>query len=406
MTSEVQSYRVFRTDLHPEHELLLACARRDLAPGADDRVRHLLGMGLDWQHLMTLADRHGLRPLLYRHLNALAPQQVPRAVFADLWAGYESNAKRNTTMAGTLLNIVQLLAANRIPALAYKGPVLAASLYGDLALREFADLDVLLRKDDILPACRLMEAQGYVQQVSLTSTAEAALLRSGWQYHVSMVDPAHDVLLELHWKTDSDFPIEQAADDAWWSGLAKVKFGEGAVCSFSPEELCLVLCLHGSKHRWSRLGWLVDVAELISRHPNLHWDWIADKAEALRCWRKLALGLHLAVELLDAPVPAEILRKIRGMSEITTIAATISATLFSTAPSHPGPIRALRLNLALFEFAGQKIVYFVNFVFAPSLIEFDKYPLPRWLYFMYPPLRVCRLAVKYAVGFARRRERV
>ena len=37
------------------------------------------------------------------------------------------------------------------------------------------------------------------------------------------------------------------------------------VPALPDRELLLILCLHGTKHFWSSLGWLVDVAELIRR---------------------------------------------------------------------------------------------------------------------------------------------
>ena len=151
-------------------------------------------------------------PMLYRHLNALAPAAVPKAVFVEIWGRHESKSLRNQAMANELLNILQLLDANGIPAIAYKGPALAAAVYGDVALRDFGDLDILLRRQDVLPAKTLLQARGYVSQYDLKPAVEAAFLRSSMQYHLVVLHGASDVMVELHWKTDPDFPVEPTAD--------------------------------------------------------------------------------------------------------------------------------------------------------------------------------------------------
>jgi hypothetical protein len=51
---------------------------------------------------------------------------------------YERNARRNIYLAAQLALLLEALRAENIPAIPYKGPVLAALAYGDLTLREFA----------------------------------------------------------------------------------------------------------------------------------------------------------------------------------------------------------------------------------------------------------------------------
>ena len=248
-------------------------------------------------------------PLFYRHLNALAPAAIPKAIYIKLWGRYESTSRRNQAMAKELSDILQMLDANGIPAIAYKGPTLAAAIYGDPALREFGDLDILLRRQDVLPAKSLLQAHGYVPEYGLKPAGEAGFLRSSMQYHLVMVGGPGAVMVELHWKTDADFPVEPEADNQWWADLGLASFGEGRVRCFATEELLLILCLHGSKHAWGSLGWLVDVAELIRQHPDLEWEWITTKAAQLTCARRLMVGLYLAHHLLDTPLPETIRTK-------------------------------------------------------------------------------------------------
>lgn len=63
-----------------------------------------------------------------------------------------------------------------------------------------------------------------------------------------------------------------------------------------------MLSVHGAKHFWERLNWLLDVAELTAGQP-VDWHLTIRIAAKLKSTRLLLLGLYLAHELMDAPLP-------------------------------------------------------------------------------------------------------
>jgi hypothetical protein len=382
-----------------EVELLLACARVTIAAPTRQRVIELLRGELDWAYVVALAQRHGLRPLLFRHLDAIAPAAAPGPIFARLWAWHERTATRNAVMAQELLRILQLFADHGIPALPYKGPALAASLYGSLALREFSDLDILLRPEDVRGAKNLLLARGYRPEFDLQPAAEAAMLRSGAQYHFALVHAGNGLMVELHWATDLDFPVEAAAAQPWWEVAPSAELEQGRVRAFTPDELVLILCLHGSKHYWSSLGWLVDVAQLIDRHPDIDWEWIVSTATTLACERRLGLGLKLAADLLDVSLPERMRHWIADIRGLDAVAAAVTRTLFEAEPKAMRPLETLKLDLALYGGARLRLRHVLRVVFAPSLVEWSLAPLPAPLMFLHYPLRVVRLAWKAATGW-------
>ena len=241
-----------------EAQILLGCARAHLEPGTRERIARLVGGAPDWSALIELADSHALLPLLYRHLNEVAPASVPQRAMIELWGRHEVTARRNRSMAGELVEIVDALDANGVVSLPYKGPALAVQLYADLALREFCDLDILVRARDVASAKEILRGLGYLPEYPLEPVVEAAFLHAPSQYHLVLARPG-GTMVELHWKTDADFPIERGDDDGWWAGLERARFGDRMLRAFGASELLLVLCLHGSKHGWGRLAWLADV---------------------------------------------------------------------------------------------------------------------------------------------------
>ena len=57
----------------------------------------------------------------------------------------KANAHRALWLTLELLNIHRHLQTRGLEVLPYKGPVLAETLYGNVAMRQFSDLDLLIR---------------------------------------------------------------------------------------------------------------------------------------------------------------------------------------------------------------------------------------------------------------------
>ncbi|MBL0210390.1 MAG: nucleotidyltransferase family protein [Holophagaceae bacterium] len=387
--------------LRPEARLLLLCARLAIGPEERAEILGLLGADLDWDYLRGLASRHALFPLLHRNLDAIAPSSIPRPFFVELWAHHEKLRLRNAAMAAELLETLRLLDAHGIPAIPFKGPALAAAVYGDLALRWFRDLDILIRPQDLQAAKELLKTRGYRPDHELDPTLEAAFLRSKAAHHLVMASSDDALLVELHWKTDADHPLEEAADSAWWARLGETDLGEGRVRCFAPRELLLILCLHGSKHHWSSLAWLVDVAELIRQQPGMDWDWVLSRAGEMRSLRRLALGLCLARQLLDAPLPDDVIQRAQTTPRVEALAARISRMIFDPEAVELGPLQRLRLDLSLCERLGQQLSHLFNLLLNPSLEEWSRWPLPRHLFFLYAPLRLFTLMERNLWGRGR-----
>ena len=387
----------------PEAELLLRVSRLELRPEDQARIAQLLAAGIDWERLLELAEAHGLRPLLFRHLDAVARSAMPREIETRLWSHQQQLRQKNRRMADELVAIVQLLESNGIPALPYKGPVLAMLVYGDLALREFGDLDLLLPKDCVARAKTLLADRGYAPYYPMSAQVEAAFLRAPNHYHLMLMRGQREMLLELHWKTNAEFPVEPANDPAWWAQLATVRFDDRDVRCFAAHELVLALCLHGSKHHWTNLNWLVDVAEYVRQQPALDWSWILARADRLRAGRRLALGLHLLRRPLDLPLPAPVQTWLADYPAMERLACVIAQGWFALPRHDRSGLQRLRLNFQLYQTPWQRLRHAGNMLLRPSLVEWSRWPLPRPLFILYLPMRAGRLFGKQARGLFRKR---
>lgn len=284
--------------LGAEIALLLACTRAHLDPATASRVRELASAVSDWPALVDLAHRHRLVPLLYTHLRAVADDIVPPRAFAVLRDEFTANAARNLALAVELLAVTELLHSQGIRALPYKGPTLAQCIYGSLATRQMKDVDVLVRPADVGRALALLATRGYAPVTRPLPGAG----RLGLEYQCVLTRPTDSTIIEVHWSVVPRTMAPPVTLDQLWPNRLHTAMLGRTLPSPSHEDMLVILCIHGAKHRWARLEWICGVAELLRSKP-LDWVKVEVRAERWRATRMLRTGLLLAADLLGAPVP-------------------------------------------------------------------------------------------------------
>jgi hypothetical protein len=201
-------------------ELLLCCARTTVAPQVVARLRELAATDLDWEYLFLLARRHAVVPLLYVQLEKHASDLVPREFLRKLKQQYLENAARNTVLTAELCRLIGLFAATGIEAIPYKGPALASFAYDNLALRRFVDLDVIVRKSDVLKAREVLLNQGYAPTKSLSLTQQEFLLRT--QHNMQFARDNRRLIVELHWEVAPHLFASAVSADKLWQDLVTI----------------------------------------------------------------------------------------------------------------------------------------------------------------------------------------
>ena len=345
--------------------LLLSLARSSLR----DRDRFAfdaLFAVVDWPAFADMAIRHRLAPLVLRNLHSLSPCPLPRDVFLTLWSHAQTVARRNASMRDELLRVLDLMRDIGVKAVAYKGPTLAVRALGNLDLREFGDLDVLLRAEDVFHASRLLADDGYAPRYKISEADETNFTRAKRQYDLELYNESLDILIELHWRTDRQFAPESMADDGWWRNLETVRLGDHDVATLPHRELFFALCIHGLKHDWERLSWLVDIAELSRLLDATDWRWIEERGDALRCRRRLAIGMRLATDLLDAPIPVEVLRGAMQGRIVRRAASRMAGNLFDAATAPPSVLRQQWRELSFYDQLGQRLAHCRDLLFTPN----------------------------------------
>jgi hypothetical protein len=390
----------------PEHALLLAVARGPLTPSPI----HPVAEAVDWDGFLALAERNRLLPLAHRLL--AEREDVPETVRSRLRAFFAENGRRALGMAAELRRLLGEMQAADVPALAYKGPTLASRAYGHLALRTCSDLDLLVAPDDVPAAAGVLAQAGYASVYRFTPAQDAVFRRTDGDYPYH--HPRTGALVELHCHVSS-LRSGVALPSAELIARARpVPVGGGEVRAPADDDLFLALCLHGAKHRWSRLEWLAAAAALAVR-AALDLDAVLRRAVELGAGRTVRLALLLMRDALDLPLTSSIDHALAADRALAPLAAEASALWFAVdgreraesptfALSHsrtfapPGDTAAnLRFNLRLREGAARRARYAAGWLFTPTPEDWAWARLPDAASGLYRALRPLRLGVRYGL---------
>lgn len=372
-----------------ESRLLTACARATLRPEDVAKIRALCRCALNWEVLLESADRHGVSPLLYWHLREQISQTAPSAPMELLRARFEKNAYRNLFLTGELLKVLDAFKDANIRVLAYKGPVQAALLYGNLALREISDLDLLIDPATFPAARKLVLGLGFRPALTLTPKQEASRLSSDCEYE--FVGPDGTICLDLHWNIAPPHMGQCFYFDDLWQRRGTLLLGGRSLATFSAEDLVVILAVHGGKHLWERLCWLSDFAKCLQA-PNLDWAILRTRARAARAEKMLLLAFSLAQGMMGVQLPVDDLSiAVNADTVLQGIATRIERNLFRPELNVETDVARWLALLRLSDHGWDRVRSVARFAFGSGPREWQTVSLPDSLFAFYPILRIAAL---------------
>ena len=375
-----------------EMRLLLDCARASVEPERAEGIRELAGAGLNWDRLLTLARRNGLAPLLYWHLQKICAASVPAGPLESLRDYFQKNTAFSLMLTGELVRLLKVLHDHGIDAMPYKGPAIAAKLYGHLALRQFCDLDIFVRTRDVWEASRLIAAQGFEPESRIPERMRVVYVRHG--YAQLFHRDAGRTLVELHWAIAPRFFGVPFDADALWPRREPFSLQNAPVFVPCAEDLLLMLCVHGARHGWDKLEAVCAIAELLRRQPDFDWQAVWQRSREMRCRRMLGFGLLLAHHLFDVPLPPQA----AAMSRSQTLLADVVRKFHADDAQSPTLPRLAAFHLRLKDSATDRVRYCARSGLATMPDDWAAVRLPGLLSFAYPLVRVIRLARKHGLN--------
>jgi hypothetical protein len=376
-----------------EVELLLCCARTRTNSEMSKRIREAAQKEIDWVQFVRLALRHDTLPLTYRNLSRICPDLVPSGVLEPLRARYDAGAAESRLLAEELVGILGVLDSQGIPAVTYKGPALAVRLYGDLSLRGFGDLDVVICEQDALRARCLLIDRGYAPERVETGELNQFLREN---HEMLLYRGDGKVRLDLHWRCVSRSACLAGDPERFLQHLETVSIVGEEVRSLRMETYLLVLSMHAAKHQWVQLKLICDIAEIVAV-PDLNWNYVLHEADDLGLKRALGTSLLLAQGLLGAAVPLRLAQDLKIDRTAKTLAAQACTRLFEEPGEHWGLKGGITCQLEIRERFRDKAKIFLRYFWHKlKPTERDRWflPLRSSLSAAYYVVRPVRLALE------------
>ena len=375
-----------------EMDLLCACASPAYAAKTTEFFR--AGAAVDWSRFMALATNHHVLPLVQRALKS-RPESVPAAWLGRLRASQTAIAAYNLRAAATLRRLQERLAADGIPLVPIKGPALAWLAYGDVALRQFEDLDLIVRRGDLLQAVAILEQEGFRLRELAAGVDRRAFLET-WQ-NWALEKPGFPPL-DLKPVLISHALSDPASADFMEAACRPLPAAAAAgLRAPGPAAMLLAVCLDGAGEMWVKLSAVADVGALLAQHADLDWVRVLDEAKRWGQRRSLLVGARLAEILLDAKPPEAFRTGLAGDSTARRLAETAAARLRTEAPRQGIVFRQAVFAFRTRERLRDRWRFIRRLLFVPGAYEFTRWAWPRALRPFYAWARPFRLAWTVAV---------
>ncbi len=388
----------------PEIEILLCCTNIHTDTAKPQRIESLLQKDIDWNYLFKQACQQGVFLLLYQNLVKYYPESIPKNIQPQLQAYSQIKTARNLFLSQKLCQLIKLFENNNIKVIPFKGAVLSASAYRDLTLKEFCDIDLIIKQEDFSRVKDILTSQGYQPRSQ----------QQPWgQVFTNKDDSIH---IDIHWQlAPSCFPYRVDFEQLW-QRCETVSILNQQVTNLSAEDSLLILCLQIVKdahYRQEKLKQVYDIAQII-KNQKLDWEVVIQRARDLGSERLLLFGLGIASRLLQVEIPEELQQNIEKDLIVKLYLNQVVKQLFRHSNKQRNVfgifqqgfiqglygfvLRALML-LDNSQFVGKHnrylIGHLINYIFKPNSNDLEYVSLPGLLYILYYLVRPIRLGLKF-----------
>lgn len=328
---------------------------------------------IDWGYFLKLTKHHRVYPLMYTTMNKINESLIPTHVTQSLYQEYKNNTFKMLQLSAEMEQVSKLFIENQIDLIFLKGPAIAADIYGDISLRTSKDLDVFIPISGLEKAENILLSLGYEKEAAPTVLNE-------WKWrshHVAYYHQQKQIQIEIHWRLHPPPSKEPSFDDLWKRKRTSILFTY-PVYFLGKEDLFIYLIVHGARHGWFRLRWLIDIdqmlkngictKEILSIINQYQYRYLAGQA------------LILASQLLNSPINAELKVLTRGNHSEKLAQSSTSFIKEMSAFKYPKDyLSSIKSNK-------QRFISLL-ILFYPRPVDKETLNLPTPFHFLYFPLR-------------------
>jgi hypothetical protein len=377
-----------------EPNVVVECAKTFLNPEAAASLKRALAGNVDWDEVERHANEDCMLPIVIHVLSVFGVGFIPKDRLVRFQNLLLHTTCNNLIFVQEWLRLLEALARAEIRVISLKGAALGLMAYRNVSLREFSDLDLLVQAQDVWRARDVLVRHGYVLDSILLNDIGAALALDQ-NSEISFVNATRGITVDLHCNVlDNRFSFQLETSQLF--NEARTERHEGiSFLSLSPEHLLLYLCAHGTKHSWTRLRWLCDVAYYVQFKQNLDWNLCVRLAELAGCELVLKHTLLMARQVLGLALPESISQYASQDSSAHLLAGKAQEFLFRENHNRPQSLKVLQYHLAFAKAWHGGAWLVLKPLFGPTMKDWYCVRLPRSLHPLYYLIRPVRLVIKY-----------
>jgi putative nucleotidyltransferase-like protein len=341
----------------------------------------------EWSALPDAAERHGMTAWV--HVMVRNRRDAPAEVRAAIEARARAHHLRALHAVAQLRTLVDALRRAGIEPVALKGPLLSTWLYGDLGMRRFADLDLLIERGQRERALQVLSSKGYALRDAISVAAARVVYAGTGAWPLS--HPAA-LAVDLHWRAQAlGFPSPLSPAQVLRGSITIAGAGGDIRIPCATHAAVLAL-VHAAKHLWTSLELILAIAHLM-RRTDVDWPRVQQLAARAGAWNACAAGMALAQRLFDARIPPPIQDRVQERHVEPLVQAAL--TFLSMPDAAGAPLREeFHAHCASIDTLPRRARYAAWRLLAPTPLESAWWPLPDRLAPLYAPVRLLRLAMR------------
>jgi hypothetical protein len=377
-------------ELQPEEQFLIYCLRLELGHKDAEEIKTIKNSDIDWDKVFQISRQLKFSPILYKAIknNHIIQQSyhIPDTFIQKIKFSYTHSLMMNKINFKKLNDVLDTLCLAGVDVILLKGCHLAPFVFQDIGIRPMADIDIMVKDEDLLKAESLLFSIGYHYSKKFKDELKQSCLIERYKNKIyyNHLYPFYNSKgiksLEVHWSFDEPTSPFHVDIEGAWKRAKPVKIKNYNVFILSPEDLILQLCIDVAfdHNYFSGLSRLFDISIAINHYADeIDWHHLQALAYKWKMEKCLYLTLQLTHQFLGLRLPNTMLSSLKQQVFNNKIVSTAQRRILLRETKRP-MVRLYcpdKLNPDL-PFS-QRITFLFNRVFSSSKKELAlRYSLP------------------------------
>ena len=291
------------TNFTPEFRLLCA-----ILSCITNQKKLIWDLPIDYTVLKKTIATHNLSSLLYSKIQDF---EVLHAIEDFLNRSSKKSLINHLKLKADFLKLWDILQQHNFKISVYKGHYLIDAIYNEKNIRTSTDIDILIEEKDLWKIKNLLLSLGYTLVYPEYDLPEhKASLFKKIENEIAFYTP-NGCAVDLHFKL---FKNPYILKTKHWETFVTVH--EGRKMEVLPlPKIFAYLIVHGKKHDWNRLKWLLDIVQFYNIFKEEDWNLVDEIIKENDLEYMFYETLQLCEVLLGAKIP------IRYQQNVLTVLA-------------------------------------------------------------------------------------